>query len=152
MRPWLNWPLTRWRVLRRTPAPKAGLPWWGLILHSRDKRILKALLESGDRLRTLMGQPGWEDVEAVVQDWIVRYAHEAGRLGQQMEERQGQMVLRDVDTAEDDRRRLIACAQSAAIRGLRSELQQRSQVGEKFLKRQEDERAVRGTSEVESLV
>ena len=129
-----------------------GLPWWGLILSSKDKRLLTALLDSGERLTQLLAHPGWSDVEAVFRDWYSRYTEQAGRLGQQMEERHGQWVLRESDTPEDDRRRLIACAQAAALRGVLDELRQRAKIRDHFFKRQEQERKVRGTTEVESLV
>lgn len=132
---WLKRPLSE----RRTP-PAIRLPWWGQLLTSQNKRVLQALLESGQRLAALMQHPGWQDAEAVLQDWIARYAEQAGRLGQQVEDQQGRMVLREVDTPEDDRRRLIAAAQAAALRGYFAELKQRASANDLLLARHEQER------------
>ena len=124
--PW--WP--KWRLRWASPPAKAPralhLPWWGLLLSSADRKAIAALLASGQRLRELLAQPGWQDVVSVIEDWIDRYATDAGRLGQQVEEQQGRMVLREQDTPQDDRRRLIAGAQAAALKGLLAELQQRA--------------------------
>lgn len=124
---WLPKPLRSWmrRPVRATSV-RSPLPWWGLLLHTKDKAVLEALLESGVRIAQTMATPGWRDVEAVVYDWLDRYTEQARTLGQQMEEREGHLVLREEDTPADDRRRLIACAQAAALKGLLAEVKQRA--------------------------
>lgn len=121
--------LLGWRIPAPSGvAPRLRLPWWGLVLHSRDKAALEALIASSDRLHALMLQPGWQDVQAVIQDWLERYRDQAGHLGQRVKDEGGQWVLSEEDTPADDRRRLIACAQAAALSGLRQEIYQRAGV------------------------
>lgn len=124
------------------------LPWWGICLHSNDKNALTELVSSSQRLQELMKHPGWKDVESVIYDWLERYTEQARRLGQQMQESEGRLVLREDDTPADDRRRLIACAQASALQGLLSEIRQRSQVESILNKRDFKERVLQESGEL----
>lgn len=127
------------------PKPRrtsSRLPWWGLVLHSRDQQTLTALIDSAKRLQTTLETPGWQDVEAVINDWIDRYADQASKLGQRLDDSGGRLMLTEEDTPTDDRRRLIACAQAAALRGLLVELKTRVNVDTLLRKRQEQEKAI----------
>ena len=128
--------LLRWLPARSpAKAERPRLPWWGSLLSSDDQATLRALIESGKRLRAMMGHPGWQDVETVIQGWLDHYTEHAQRLGQVMREEQGRMVLSEVDTPEDDRRRLIAAAQASALKGLLVDLRARAKPEELIRRR-----------------
>lgn len=143
-RPFDNW-LKRLRVKKQD---RIRLPWWGSLLHSTNKAILEQLIQSGLRISETLSTPGWKDVESVIQDWLDRYSDQAGRLGQKMEEKNGQLVLMEEDTANDDRKRLIACAQAAALRGLLSEIKQRAKAVEMLQKRDKEKEIEELTGEL----
>ena len=126
----------QWRQApKRAASARIRLPWWGQILSTQDKRVLEALIQSGLKMAETVQTPGWADIESVFQDWLERYRDLAGRLGQEMKEQRGQLVLTEDDTTADDRRRLIACAQAAAIRGLLSEIKTRAKAADMIGKR-----------------
>lgn len=127
-RQWLQRP-------KRGSQARVRLPWWGQILSTQDKQVLQALIQSGLKIADTLQTPGWEDIESVFQDWLERYRDLAGRLGQEIKEQNGQMVLTEDDTTADDRRRLIACSQAAAIRGLLAEIKKRAQATDLIARR-----------------
>lgn len=144
-----------WRKLRLVQrlTPKAsGLPWWGLGLTTEDVSTIRALQQSATRLTALLQHEGWADVELVMQDWLARYHQVAERLGQTIKpDDHGRVLVSDEDTPQDDRRRLIACAQAAALRGLAAELRQRAQFTHTWARQRERARAQREEAS-ESLV
>lgn len=130
----------RWLSRKAVDKPDfRRLPWWGILLHTKDKAKISALLESGERLSVTLQTEGWKDVESVIFDWIERYSVQATQLGQKLEEKNGQLVLLEEDTQADDRRRLIACAQASALKGLLAEIRQRSRAKDLMDKRQSQE-------------
>ena len=141
----LRWPepIATWIARRRIEqASRVTLPWWGSLLHTQDRVAIQALLESAARIRAVLAQPGWQDIEAIFTDWIARYGEQAIQLGQVMEEDHGRLVLREKDTPEDDRRRLIVAAQAAALKGALAEVRQRAQADELLKRRDRREQAM----------
>ena len=138
----LAWPV--WGRKRPVPpvAPGPALPWWGLILSTEDRQVVTALLASAARLRALREQPGWGDVERILTDWITRYQETATTLGQTVESVQGTLRLTETDSAADDRRRLIASAQAAALKGLRQELASRAEAPRLYQRRQQRQQTI----------